>query len=142
MIPDAVPYARGMRRIVLALVAVATAVAGLAVHALAPLTFGGDFSADALYAVLIYLLVALLAPRWPSWVPALVAAAWCVGVEALQLTGLPEQWGLAWPPLMLVFGTVFSWWDLLAYAVGIAAACAADSLIRMTRPRAAGAERS
>jgi len=141
-IPDTLPYARGMRRIVLALAAAATVVAGLAVHALAPLTFAGDFSADALYAVLISLLVALVLPRSPSWVPAIVAAAWCAGVEALQLTGLPEQWGLAWRPLMLVFGTVYSWWDLLAYAVGIAAVFVADSLIRMARPRAAGRDLS
>lgn len=132
-----------MRRLVLAASAALTIAAGLTVHEIAPLTFAGDFAGDALYAVLIFLLVALVLPRRPSSSVALLALAWCAAVEAFQLTGLPEQWGLAWRPLMLVFGTVFSWWDLLAYAVGVAAATLVDTGIQATlarmRRRAEGA---
>ncbi|WP_232531718.1 ribosomal maturation YjgA family protein [Microbacterium halophytorum] len=119
-----------MRRIILAIAVVTTVAAGLTVHALLPLSFGGDFAADALYAVLIYLLVAFVAPRWPARASGVAAFAWCAAVEAFQLTGLPEAWGLAWRPLMLVFGTVFSWWDLVAYAVGVAAAAFVDAAVR------------
>lgn len=130
-----------MRRIVLATAGASAVVAGLAVHELAPRTFWGDFSADALYAALVFLLAALVAPRWPSWVSGAVAFGWCVIVEVFQLTGLPEQWGLAWRPLMLVFGTVFSWWDLAAYAFGIAVAILPDGLIRTVSSRRSGVTR-
>ncbi|REJ07684.1 DUF2809 domain-containing protein [Microbacterium bovistercoris] len=111
---------RPRRRLLLALAAVATVAAGLAVHFLAPAGPVSDAVGDVLYAALIALLVAFVAPcaRWR--VTAAVALGWCVGVELLQLTPLPSQWAASFPPLRLVFGTGFSLWDLLWYAVGVA----------------------
>ncbi|WP_119696399.1 DUF2809 domain-containing protein [Microbacterium halotolerans] len=131
-----------MRRFLLALVAFCVIAAGLAVHALAPDGFVGDAAGDALYAVLIYLLVAFVFPRWPVWASGGVALAWCTAIEFFQLTGLPELWGMAFRPLMLVFGTVFSWWDIVMYSAGVAIAVVVDSIIRMAgRARRRSAER-
>lgn len=127
-----------MRRRILALAGIVVVVAGLSVHAFAPDGFVSDAAGDALYAALIYLLVAFLAPRWASWATGSVALAWCVAVELFQLTGLPEQWGAAFRPLMLVFGTVFSPSDLLFYALGVAVAVVVDAAVRRrgsVRPR-------
>lgn len=127
-----------MRRLILALAGIVVVVAGLSVHAFAPDGFVSDAAGDALYAALIYLLVAFLAPRWASWATGSVALAWCVAVELFQLTGLPEQWGAAFRPLMLVFGTVFSPSDLLFYALGVAVAVVVDAAVRRrgaVRPR-------
>ncbi|WP_156761285.1 DUF2809 domain-containing protein [Microbacterium karelineae] len=119
-----------MRRLVLAVAAVVVIAAGLSVHTFAPDGFASDAAGDALYAALIHLLVAFLAPRWPSWRSGSVAVAWCVAIELFQVTGLPAQWGAAFRPLMLVFGTVFSASDLVFYALGIGAAAAVDVIIR------------
>ncbi|UJP11578.1 DUF2809 domain-containing protein [Microbacterium sp. KUDC0406] len=107
------------RRPVLALIALATVAAGLAVHLLAPAGPVSDAAGDILYAALIVLLVAFVAPRARWWAVAAVALGWCFGVELLQLTPLPGQWGATVPALRLVFGTGFSPWDLLWYAVGV-----------------------
>ncbi|WP_221583400.1 DUF2809 domain-containing protein [Microbacterium sp. G2-8] len=125
-----------MRRLILALAALVVIAAGLSVHTLAPAGFVGDAAGDALYAALIFLLVAFVVPRWPSWASGSVALVWCVAVELFQLTGLPEQWGAAFRPLALVFGTVFSATDLLFYALGVALAAVVDSVMR--RPRGRG----
>lgn len=130
------PYARAMRRILLAAIALAVIAAGLAVHTLAPAGVLSDATGDALYAALIYLLVAFLVPRWPSWASGSAALAWCIAVELFQLTGLPEQWGAAFRPLLLVFGTVFSALDLVFYAAGVVCAAAIDGGIRAARRRA------
>ena len=58
-----------------------------------------------------------------------------MAVELFQLTDLPEQWGAAFRPLMLVFGTVFAVTDLLFYAAGVAAAALGDGAIRRIRAR-------
>ena len=118
-----------MRRTALAVAAILTIAAGLAVHAFAPDGFWSDAAGDALYAGLIFLLVAFVLVRAP-WLAAALALAWCVEVELFQLTGLPEAWGIAFRPLMLVFGTVFSPWDLLFYAVGVVVAALGDAGVR------------
>ncbi|MFC0672996.1 ribosomal maturation YjgA family protein [Brachybacterium hainanense] len=122
-----------MRRLVLALLAVVTVAAGLAVHRLAPEGFAGDAAGDVLYAALIVLLLALLAPHAPWWATAAGALAWCGGVELLQLTALPARWGAAFPPFRLVLGTTFSPWDLLWYVLGAALVGGADGLLRSRR---------
>lgn len=125
-----------MRRLLLALAAVVVVAAGLLVHAFAPGGFVGDAAGDALYAVLIVLLVAFVVPWWPSWASGSVALAWCVAVEFFQLTGLPAQWGAVFRPIGLVLGSGFAATDLLFYALGVGIAVAADALIR--RPRGRG----
>lgn len=103
-------------------------VLGLGVHLLLPDTAGTDIAGDALYAAAVYLSVVLVAPRWHAVAAGAVATGWCVAVELFQLTGFPERWGAAFPPLMLVLGTVFAARDLLVYVVTIAVLVGVDLL--------------
>lgn len=116
------------RRIVLAALALATVGIGLAVHGLLDGTIG-DVAGDALYAVLVYLLAALLLPRARRLWPALVAVAVCTGVELLQLTGLPHAWASAFPPIGLVLGSGFDPRDLAVYAIAAVAASVVDTAL-------------
>ncbi|WP_198011552.1 ribosomal maturation YjgA family protein [Arthrobacter sp. FB24] len=81
---------------------------------------------DGMYAALVYILVAILLPSKPKMLIAAAAVTVCVMIELFQLTGLPAELGESWPPLRLVLGTTFGTADLLAYAVGAAAAYAVD----------------
>ena len=92
-----------------------------------------DFTADALYAVLIYLLVAILLPRASSVAVAGIALAFCVAIELFQLTGVPGILSDAFPPARLVFGTTFAPVDLIAYALGTGVALAADAAVRRSK---------
>lgn len=125
-----------MRRLVLVLVGAVVVVAGLGVHTLAPAGFVSDAAGDVLYAVLIHLIVAFLAPRWPSWLSGSVALAWCVAVELFQLTGIPAAWGF---PLTLVFGSGFAATDLVFYAIGVALAAGGDATMRRRESLSPGA---
>lgn len=79
---------------------------------------------DALYAVIFYLALGILAPRQRPMVRAIATAIFVVVIECFQLTGIPmelrHQGGMS-KLISLVLGTVFSWWDMLAYFVGIVA---------------------
>lgn len=123
------------RRLVAASLAALVVVAGLAVHVGAS-SAASDIAGDALYAAMAYLLVVLLAPRWPVWLAAVVAAAWCVAVEFLQLTGLPAVWGAVFPPVRLVLGTGFDARDILVYVVAAGVCAAVDAVIRLCVRRA------
>lgn len=123
------------RRWVAAALAVVLVAVGLAVHVWAPSSAASDIAGDALYAVMAYLLVVFVAPRAPSWAVALVAIAWCTAVELLQLTDLPAQWGAAFLPARLVFGSAFDARDLVVYAVAVVAAAGVDAAARLvSRP--------
>lgn len=86
---------------------------------------------DALYAVMVYLLLRLAGGgRW-AW-----AGAILLGIELFQLTGVPGELvasgnGLSWVAGRLL-GTTFGWGDLAAYAVGLALAVWGE------RPRVGG----
>jgi len=121
------------RRLVAALLLVATVAAGLLVHGVLPDTVATDIAGDALYAVAAYLAVVLIAPRLPALATGAIAAAWCVAVELFQLTGLPLAWGAQFAPAMLVLGTVFDARDLLVYVATIILATAVDAGIRRVR---------
>lgn len=77
---------------------------------------------DALYAVMIYL---LLPGRFPSpkaaWAMAIMA-----GLECFQLTGIPAEMAQKGTTLLRLagrlLGTSFHWYDLVAYAAGIGCA--------------------
>ncbi|WP_160175857.1 DUF2809 domain-containing protein [Cryobacterium roopkundense] len=101
---------------------------GLAVHFQAGGT-AASLAADALYAALVYLIVAFLAPRSAPVRVAATAAGLCVVVELFQLTGVPSLLAEAWPPTALVLGTTFVAWDLVAYLVGAALAGLADRMV-------------
>ena len=124
------------RRLAAAVVLAATIASGLAVHRWAPDGAASDIAGDVLYALAAYAGLVLLFPRPRPWVVGAVAAAWCVAVELFQLTGVPERIGAAFPPAMLLLGTVFDPRDLLAYLAAIAVATALDTAFVAARRRA------
>ncbi|MGO4103424.1 DUF2809 domain-containing protein [Leifsonia sp. YAF41] len=126
------PVRTGRRRAWLLGCAAGVLATGLLVHVIGSGP-AGDFTADALYAVLIYLLVALLLPRASSVTVAGIALAFCGAIELFQLTGVPGILSDAFPPARLVFGTTFAPVDLIAYALGTGVALAADAAVRRSK---------
>lgn len=116
------------RRALLIFVALDVIVFGLLVHYLLSGAFA-NFLADALYAVMIYLLIAVIWPKAKHLLVAACALGFSAGVELFQLTPLPAQLSEAFPPARLVLGTTFSAIDLLAYAVGVVVVLAVDFVI-------------
>ena len=89
---------------------------------------------DALYAVMVYLLVALVRP---GALPARLGIAAFVisfAIELFQLTGIPA----AAPRLVrIALGTTFAWHDVACYAIGaVVTACVHHAWTRI-RPAAA-----
>lgn len=118
------------RRTIAAIALVATVAAGLAVHAGLPDSPSSDVAGDALYAVAAYLAVTVVAPRVPSLTVGIVALVWCVVIELFQLSGIPLRAGAAFPPAMLVLGTVFDPRDLIAYVVTVVVITVTDAASR------------
>lgn len=116
------------RRLVAVVALAVVIVAGLAVHGGLPDTSATDIAGDALYAAAAYLAAMAVAPRLPVLAVGGIAAAWCVGVELFQLTGLPLAWGATFAPVMLVLGTVFDPRDLVVYVLTVAVVTAADAV--------------
>ena len=124
------------RRVVGFAVLLMVIAAGLCVHLFLPDTAATDIAGDALYAVAVYaFLIAIMPGRHPLLVGA-VTLAWCVGIELFQLTGVPLAAGNAFPPAMLVLGTVFDPRDLVVYATATLVLTAADAAL--SRGRAKG----
>ncbi len=85
---------------------------------------------DALYAVAIYLVLAMAFPeRRPAERAALTTVA-VLAVESFQLTGWPADWRADGSPVLrfisVVLGAKFGWWDIVAYLVGIGAITGID----------------
>lgn len=105
--------------------------AGLSVRTV----LGGDlakYAGDALYALLIFWLVLVVAPRTRGWVAAAVALGFSVAVELFQLTGVPAELGAHSTLARLVLGTTFNAPDLPFYAVGAALGWALYLAVRST----------
>ncbi|PRB10422.1 DUF2809 domain-containing protein [Microbacterium sp. MYb62] len=124
------------RRVVLSVLAVVTIGVGLVVHRGLPGTIG-DIAGDALYAVLVYLLVAVIVPRCSRAAVAAVAFAICTGIELLQMTGLPREWAAAFPPIELVLGSGFDLRDIVVYATAVTAAFLIDHAVALASAGAA-----
>ncbi len=113
-------------------------VLGLSIRTFSDAAWTGP-AGDGLYAVLVYVLVAILIPSKPKALIAAVAVTACVMIELFQLTGIPAELGESWPPFRLVLGTTFGAADLFAYAGGAAVAYAVDrttgTVVKCTRHR-------
>ncbi|GAA3300344.1 hypothetical protein GCM10020218_091930 [Dactylosporangium vinaceum] len=127
--------------------AVVTGVVALAIAFGVRAVFGGALYSNgalqqntgtALYASAVYAAVVFVAPRCPPVVAGLVAAAWCWGVEALQLTGVPHELSRYNIMLRLIFGDAFDWLDVLWYPAGILPLVLLEVLVR---PRGTGPRR-
>jgi hypothetical protein len=92
-----------------------------------------DFAGDALYAVMIYLVIAIAVPRAAFWLVGATALALCTLIECFQLTGLPALWAQTFWPVRLVLGVGFDARDLVAYAVGAGAATVVDVMVSRRR---------
>lgn len=92
------------------------------------------YGGDALYATLVFFLVALLLPRWPRWRIGLVALGLCYAVELSQLVDAPWLSALrATLPGRLVLGAGFRWDDLACYAAGVALGALVDRALLTRR---------
>jgi hypothetical protein len=108
------------------LVAVAlTVTVGLTTHFLGSGPVA-DLAGDALYAVLVYLVIAFVFPRASLLLVGLSALGICALIELFQLTGLPAVWAEGFWPIRLVLGAGFDARDLIAYAVGTGLATVSD----------------
>ncbi|MEO2118598.1 MAG: DUF2809 domain-containing protein [Microbacterium sp.] len=123
----------GVRRVTAGVALGAVIAAGLGVHFLLPDTAATDIAGDALYAAAVYAFIILLIPRRHPLLVGAIALAWCVGIELFQLTGVPLAAGAAFPPAMLVLGTVFDPRDLLVYGATIVIVTATDAVIHRVR---------
>jgi len=129
---------RRLTALILLLCAIA---AGIGIHYGAPQGTVSDISGDVLYAAAAYLAVVIVAPRLRPLATGAIAAAWCVAVELFQLTGVPLALGAAFPPAMLVLGTVFDARDIVLYLVTSALLAVVDTALLGVRRRAASHSR-
>ena len=114
------------RRLKLAGIGALIVATGLLVHFLTQGTVS-DFVGDALYAVLVYLVVSIVVVRRPSREVAVVAILLCVAIEVFQLTGVPSSLAEHVAPVRYLLGTTFNTLDLVAYVIGVLAATAVST---------------
>lgn len=114
---------RRRRRLLVA--AALVIVVGLLTHILGSGPIAG-LAGDALYAVMVYLVIAVAFPRAHSVAVGAGTLAICMLIELFQLTGLPALWAQEFWPVRLVLGVGFDGADLVAYAVGACAAALVD----------------
>jgi hypothetical protein len=89
---------------------------------------------DVGYAAVFYLVVSLVWADWRGTAKALLIALYVVTIEVFQMTSIPAQLNQSDQFLVklfasIVLGSAFSWWDMLAYSVGIAAAIVVDQRV-------------
>ena len=113
------------RRLALSAVAVSLVPVGLGARALPGVI--GDVAGGLLYAGLVYVLCAFIAPRTRSLLLGIVAGAIGVGVELLQLTSFPSTVAGALPVARYVLGSTFAATDLVVALVGASIAAVVDS---------------
>jgi hypothetical protein len=82
---------------------------------------------DALYAVMVYLLLSLVRPAAHPVRLGVAAFFVCAAIETFQLTGIPA----AMPRLLrFVLGTSFAWHDMACYLIGAVAPALVGSFVR------------
>ena len=91
--------------------------------------FLATYSGDALWALLVFLGIGFLCPKWPTFAVGLAALVFAFGIELSQLYQADWINGIrATRPGALVLGAGFLWTDLLCYSVGIGVGVALESL--------------
>lgn len=88
------------------------------------------YGGSALWAAMVFFLLATVAPAWKRPTIAAIAAVLAVAVELFRLIHTPwlDAFRLTLAGALLL-GRIFSGWDILAYGVGIAAAAMLDRLL-------------
>lgn len=123
--PDRTPQAEttvlapGRGRLIPAAAAAVTVAAGLGARG----ALDGDvakYAGDALYTMLLFWLVLVIAPRTRPVRAAALAYGVSAGIELFQLTGIPADVAQQSELARLVFGTTFNAPDLFWYLVGAA----------------------
>ena len=99
---------------------------------------------DVVYAAFFYLLLSLAWREGTITMKALLTAAYVVAIEVFQLTQIPAHLSHSANLFIrlfayIVLGSAFSWWDMLAYGIGIVGISLADRLY--LREKANGKER-
>ena len=87
------------------------------------------YGGSALWAAMVFFLVAIAAPNASRLSIALISAAIAVGVELFRLVHAPwlDAFRLTLPGALLL-GRIFSAWNMLAYGVGIIFAVGLDRI--------------
>jgi len=116
---DAPRPATSLKRALLLGAAIVTIVIGLTVHWSVAAAWANPVT-NALYTVLVALLVAFAAPRLPLWQVSVAAFGFSAVIEFFQATGVPAALAQQWAPASLVLGTTFVPTDFLSYALGAA----------------------
>jgi hypothetical protein len=92
--------------------------------------FLGKYPGDALWAIMVYLGLELLMPKASIGFIATCALAISYLDEFSQLIQTPWLNAIrSTVPGHLILGTSFSWWDMLAYSLGIALAASVGHLL-------------
>jgi hypothetical protein len=96
--------------------------------------YGGSI----LWGAMVFFLVAIAPPRFSRWPAAAISAVIAVGVEVFRLFHTPwlDEFRLTLAGA-LVFGRIFSVWNILAYGAGILLAVGLDRLGGSTLAREA-----
>jgi Protein of unknown function (DUF2809) len=103
----------------------------------------GKYPGDALYALMAFCALGVLLPRKTTIHNAVLALGFCVAIEFSQLYHGPWIDGLRATTLgHLVLGSHFGWWDLVAYAVGVAVGATGEWLLSRALPRVPAKRRS
>lgn len=128
---DGAPQAPGLsrravkaRRIAAAATAAVTVLLGLLAH-----SAGWGVVSNALYTVLVYLLIVIVVPRGHRGYIAIGAYVASVAIEIFQATGIPAELAAAFPPAHLVLGSGFDPADIAWYLLGAGVALAGDVLV-------------
>jgi hypothetical protein len=96
---------------------------------------------DAAYAAIFYLALSLIWTREPVAAKAILTSGYVAAIELFQLTPIPAQLNQSDSFVVrafayIVLGSAFSWWDLLAYGIGIAGILLLDR--KTTKPSGKG----
>jgi uncharacterized protein DUF2809 len=137
---------RGAKSIVRAGLCLPVVISGLALRLLGPglglPAFVVKYGGSLLWGTMVFFLVAIVASRSTRRSVVMIAAIIAVGVELFRLVHTPwlDSFRLTMAGALLL-GRIFSPWDILAYAIGIALGASFDNLVlamvRIARPHSA-----